>query len=35
MNEIAKAVDFLVCPAMFREMTEKRRFPSARMSCVQ
>jgi hypothetical protein len=32
---IARTVDFFVCPATLREMSEKSRFPSARMNCVQ
>jgi hypothetical protein len=35
MNEIARVVDFFVCPATFREMSENNMFPSARMNCVQ
>lgn len=30
MNVMARAVDFLVCPAMFREMSENIMLPSAR-----
>jgi hypothetical protein len=29
-NVIARVVDFLVCPATFREIREKMRLPSAR-----
>jgi hypothetical protein len=35
MKEIARVVDFFVCPATFREMSENNMFPSARMNCVQ
>jgi len=31
----ASVVDFLVCPAMLREMSEKMRLPCARKNCVQ
>lgn len=30
MKVMARAVDFLVCPAMLREMSEKIMLPSAR-----
>lgn len=30
MKVMARAVDFLVCPAMLREMREKIMLPSAR-----
>jgi len=35
MNVSASVVDFLVCPAMLREMSEKMRLPCARKNCVQ
>jgi hypothetical protein len=35
MKVTARTVDFLVCPATFREIREKRRLPSARINCVQ
>jgi hypothetical protein len=35
MKVIARVVDFFVCPATFREMSENSMFPSARVNCVQ
>lgn len=35
MKVMASTVDFFVCPATLREMSEKSKLPSARMSCVQ
>ena len=34
-NVIVRQVDFLVCPAMFREISEITMLPCARKNCVQ